>query len=246
MCSRMMRSLLLLLLCFCQPFQPEARAWFDNTHITIAEAAGFDIWYSAAAPDVVKSKSQFYPVESPNHYFRNDAGRKVTKAMVLEQADRYDKPDDREGHLYGAIIGSVRDYFSRRSSGRYARYSLIFCAHYVGDLSMPLHNTPMDEFNCTYHTINDGIIESSVRSNIGYMQRKMHPPYIDSEDALAREVAAVAESARRLGLQMRKENRIMTIEEAYEQAVSSVSLMRGILDWVDRQSNEEAVGTNTR
>jgi len=58
-----------------QPFLPEARAWHDKTHLSRAEAAGFDLWYSAAAPDVAKSKEMFSPVESPNHYYNNNANR---------------------------------------------------------------------------------------------------------------------------------------------------------------------------
>jgi hypothetical protein len=217
------------------PFQPEARAWPDKTHLSVAEAAGFDLWYSAAAPDVAKSKEMFSAVESPNHYYNNNASRKVTSEMVLEQVGRYNSPKDDEGHLYGAIIGSVRDYMAMKKSGKYARYPLAFCAHYCGDLSMPLHNTPYDDFNKARHSINDGIIENSVRNNIGYIQRMMTPPTISSEADLADEIAAVAESARKLGLKIRMENRNMTVDEVYTQVIRSASLFSAILSWTERQ-----------
>ena len=51
----------------------QAYAWHDKTHLSIAEAAGFELWYSAAAPDVAKSKSEFRPIEEKNHYFNNNA-----------------------------------------------------------------------------------------------------------------------------------------------------------------------------
>ncbi|WP_164926884.1 hypothetical protein [Chlorobaculum tepidum] len=220
---------------FCaQPFQPEANAWHDKTHLTIAEAAGFDLWYSAAAPDVAKSKEMFSPVESPNHYYNNNANKRVTPEMVMAQVERYNRPNDDEGHLYGAIIGSVREYQSMKKSGKYAKYPLVYCAHYCGDLSMPLHNTRYDDFNKERHSINDGIIENSVRHNIGYIQRMMRPPVIDSEADLAREIAAVAESARKLGMKMRKENRDMTVDEAYTQVTRSASLFNAILAWLER------------
>jgi hypothetical protein len=220
-----------------QPIQPDALAWHDKTHLTIAEAAGFDLWYSASAPDVAKSKSEFGAVESPNHYFNNNANHEVTPAMVLGQVSSYDRPGEGEGHLYGAIIGSVRAFRSMKATGKYARYPLVFCAHYIGDLSMPLHNTPYDDFNKARHSINDGTIESSVRNNIGYIQRKLTPISINSESDLAREVSAVAESGRQLGLKMRKENRDMTVDEAYIQVIRSASLFRAVLAFADNESS---------
>jgi hypothetical protein len=59
--------------------------------------------------------------------------------MVLAQAEKYNKLDH-HGHLYGAIIASVRDYLKKRGGGKYAEYHMAFCAHYVGDLSQPVHN----------------------------------------------------------------------------------------------------------
>jgi hypothetical protein len=214
----------------------QAYAWHDKTHLSIAEAAGFELWYSAAAPDVAKSKSEFRPVEEKNHYFNNSAHKEVDEAMVLDQAARYNKLGDEEGHLYGAIIGAVRAYRSESASGKYAEYPLAFCAHYIGDLSMPLHNTEYDDFNKTRHGVNDGIIEGSVRNNIGYIQRNISEITIENESGLAREIAKVANSARRLGAKIRKENRNMTQDEAYTQVIQSASLFKAILKYVGKKS----------
>ena len=214
----------------------QAYAWHDKTHLSIAEAAGFELWYSAAAPDVAKSKSEFRPIEEKNHYFNNNAQKEVDEAMVLEQASRYNKTGDAEGHLYGAIIGAVRAYKEESASGKYAEYPLVFCAHYIGDLSMPLHNTEYDDFNKKRHTVNDGIIESSVRNNIGYIQRNMSEITIENESDLAREIAKVANTARRLGIKIRKENRNMTGEEAYIQVSQSSSLLKAVLNYVRKKS----------
>ena len=214
----------------------QAYAWHDKTHLSIAEAAGFELWYSAAAPDVAKSKSEFRPIEEKNHYFNNNAQKEVDEAMVLEQAARYNKTGDAEGHLYGAIIGAVRAYKEESASGKYAEYPLVFCAHYIGDLSMPLHNTEYDDFNKKRHTVNDGIIESSVRNNIGYIQRNMSEIIIENESDLAREIAKVANTARRLGIKIRKENRNMTQEEAYIQVSQSSSLLKAVLNYVRKKS----------
>ena len=214
----------------------QAYAWHDKTHLSIAEAAGFELWYSATAPDVAKSKSEFRPIEEKNHYFNNNAQKEVDEAMVLEQASRYNKTGDAEGHLYGAIIGAVRAYKEESASGKYAEYPLVFCAHYIGDLSMPLHNTEYDDFNKKRHTVNDGIIESSVRNNIGYIQRNMSEITIENESDLAREIAKVANTARRLGIKIRKENRNMTGEEAYIQVSQSSSLLKAVLNYVRKKS----------
>ena len=214
----------------------QAYAWHDKTHLSIAEAAGFELWYSAAAPDVAKSKSEFRPLEEKNHYFNNNADKEVDEAMVLEQVDRYNKTDDEEGHLYGAIIGAVRAYKAESATGKYAEYPLVFCAHYVGDLSMPLHNTLYDDFNKKRHTINDGIIEGSVRNNIGFIQRNIIAITIANETDLAREIAKVANTARKLGAKIRKENRNITQDEVYTQVIQSASLFKAILKYVGKKS----------
>lgn len=215
------------------PFHEQAFAWQDLTHLAMAEAAGFRFWYSAAAPDVAKSKYQFKPVEDKNHFYNNTAMRPVNASMVMEQVARYNRPDDEEGHLYGAIIASVREYRKIRAMGKFAGYSLVFAAHYIGDLSMPLHNTPYDDFNKERHGRNDGLIESSVRNSIGYIQMAMTPTVVRSEFELARQIALLAESSRQLGLKMRRENRDMTVEEAYLQVSRSAVLLKAVLEYAE-------------
>jgi hypothetical protein len=212
-----------------------AFAWHDKTHLSVAEAAGFDLWYSSAAPDVAKSKSEFRPAEEKNHYFNNNAGKEVDEALVMGQVDRYNMPDDVEGHLYGAIIGAVRAYKAESATGKYAEYPLVFCAHYIADLSMPLHNTPYDDFNKARHSINDGIIESSVRNNIGYIQRNIEEIIIENESDLAREIAKVANTARKLGITIRKEKRDMTQSEVYTQIIRSASLFKAVLKYAGKK-----------
>jgi hypothetical protein len=219
----------------------ELFAWHDRTHLAIAEAAGFDLWYSAAAPDVAKSKALFSPIESPNHYYNNNSGRRVTADMVSGQVELYDRPDETgEGHIYGAVIGSVRAYRAMRATGKFARYPLVFCAHYVGDLSMPLHNTPYDDFNKTRHSINDGVIDAGVRDSVASIRRRMRPPVIRNEADLAREIAAVAESGRLLGLKMRREERDMTPEEAYIQVIRSASLLKAVIAYAEQPEAQPA------
>lgn len=214
-----------------------AFAWHDKTHLSVAEAAGFDLWYSSAAPDVAKSKSEFRAAEEKNHYYNNNADKEVDEALVLSQIGRYNMPDDVEGHLYGAIIGAVRAYKAESASGKYAEYPLVFCAHYIADLSMPLHNTVYDDFNKNRHSINDGIIESSVRNNIGFIQRNIEDITLESESDLAREIAKTANTARDLGHTIRKEKRDMTQSEGYTQIIRSASLFKAVLKYVGKKNS---------
>jgi len=233
MLYRFFRSILLCLALMPGLVPAQAFAWHDNTHLSIAEAAGFALWYSAAAPDVVKSKERFAEFESLNHYFNNTADRKVDAAMVLEQVPRYDRCDSAEGHLYGAIVGAIRAYRSAKTTGKYARYPLVYCAHYVGDLSMPLHNTAYDDFNRKRHSANDGVIDAGIRDSVAVIRSRIRPIVIRDEKELAREIAVVAESSRKLGRKMRKEKRDMTPAEAYTQVVRSASLLKAALAYAE-------------
>ena len=204
-----------------------AFGWHDKTHLAISQAAGYENWYNAAAPDVTRIKAG--GVEDTNHWFNNTDEVYVTDKMVKNQVNRYNDPADQDGHLYGAIIHSLRDYKRLRQSGKYAENHLAFCAHYIGDLSNPLHNAPDDLFNKKHHSKNDGIVEFSVLNNIGYIQRNMYEIQIENERDLAREIARIANISRRLAYKLEKENRDMTQDEAYKQLAHSASLLKAVL-----------------
>ncbi|HUK56164.1 MAG TPA: hypothetical protein VLY20_05855 [Nitrospiria bacterium] len=206
-------------------------AWHDKTHLAVAKAAGYPNWYNAAAADVTKIKAG--AIEDKNHFFNNNHDADVTSKIVLEQADRYNDPIDEEGHLYGAIISSLREYRNTRSAGKYAEYPMAFAVHYIGDLSQPLHNTPHDEFNKAHHSVNDGIVEGEVLDQIGEIQRNMYEIRLRPdrfEEDLAREVARIANLSHRLGLKLKAENRDLTRGEAYVQLGHSASLLKAVLN----------------
>jgi len=113
-------------------FAAEAWAWHDKTHLMIAKAAGRTSWYNAAGPDLAKIKAGH--IESYNHWYNNNALAPVTPQMVFAQIDRYNERNrllDAEGHLYGAILASLRTYDTYVRSGKYAEYHLDYCAHYI-------------------------------------------------------------------------------------------------------------------
>jgi len=205
-------------------------AWFDESHLAVAKAAGYYKWYNAVGADMIKVKAG--DQEKYNHFFDNFNDVEVTPEMVLKQAGKYDDPSDTEGHLYGAIIASLRQYEKSKQDNKYAEYHLAFCAHYIGDLSNPLHNVIYDDFNKQHHLINDGVVNAEVLDNLDRIKANM--PYLklskdNFENDLAKEIARIAKNARRLGHKLQKENRDMTKEEAYKQLGQSASLFNAVL-----------------
>ena len=203
-----------------------ATAWNDETHISIAKAAGYRKWFNATGADMAKLKAG--EIESDNHYVNNPLDTTVTPEMVLRQTKRYNRIDER-GHLYGAIIASLRDYEKDKAAGKYGEYHMGFCAHYVGDLSQPLHNTVYDTYNRTCHRKTDGIINDEVLDNL--QKIKLYPITIRSEKDLAREIARIANLSIALAKRLEAENRLITKKEAYRQISHSASLLRAILQY---------------
>ena len=219
-------------------FASQAFAWHDQTHLAICKAAGFDNWYSCAGPDIAKLKAG--DIEAYNHWFNNTAEVEITPQMVMKQIARYNKDNisiDKEGHLLGAIIASLRAYEKDLRDGKYAVYNLVYCAHYIGDLSMPLHNTAFDDFNKKHHGINDGIVEGTILKEPEKIAGHMYPITLgkkDFEADLAIQIARIANLSRKLGYKMRAENRNMTKQEAYIQLGHSASLLRAVLQHYNR------------
>ena len=210
-----------------------AGAWHDKTHLTVAKVAGLASWYNAAGPDLAKIKAG--NIESYNHYFNNNAEAEVTAQMVLDQIEHYNlrnKLLDFEGHLYGAIIASLRAYEKDSREGKYAKYHLAYCVHYMADLSQPLHNIPYDVFNQTFHNQNDGVVEETILNEPQKIIQHLYdiPLSTDHFEAdLAGEIARIANLSRKLGYKLRAENRALSKEEAYVQLGHSDSLFRAVL-----------------
>ncbi len=207
-----------------------AFGWHDETHLAVAKAAGYNKWYNAVGADIAKIKAG--STEPYNHYFDNNNNVEVNPEIVLSQANKYNNRGDKEGHLYGAIIASLRGYKKTVEAGKYPEYHIAFCAHYAGDLSQPLHNTPYDDFNKTHHVVNDGLVENEVLKNIARIEKNMYPVNLNPkhfEEDLSREITRIANLSRALGYKLRTENRDMTREEVYIQLGHSASLLKAIL-----------------
>ena len=224
----MRQFFLLLFACtflFHHPIASEA--WFDETHVAMAKAAGYSKWFNACGPDMIKEKMG--DLEGHNHFVNNPRGMAVTREMVISQVEKYNQIDS-HGHLYGAIIASVRDYLKEKNAGKYAEYHLAFCAHYVADLSQPLHNIENSPYNQANHNDTDGIINDEIMGNVDRIN--VYPIKIDTEESLIRELTRIANLSMALGYKLEDEKRLLTKEEAYQQVSHSVSLFKGILDYM--------------
>jgi len=211
----------------------QAFAWHDHTHLSVAKAGGLAGWYNAAGPDLAKIKAG--NIESYNHYFNNNAEAEITVSMVLEQAERYNERNkllDIEGHMLGAIIGSLRAYAKDKRAGKYPEYHLAYCAHYIGDLSQPLHNITYDAYNQAFHDRTDGIVDKTILDELPRIEQNMYPITLrpeSFEEDLASEIARIANLTRKLGYKLRSENRAITKDEAWVQLGHSASLLKAVL-----------------
>ena len=224
-----------------------ALAWHDATHMAVMKAAGLGNYaYLAVGADMAKEKSGGY--EDGNHYRNNPKGTVVTADMVLDQVRDYNCRCGGEGHLYGAIVAALNQYREGKNGGKYARYPLGFAAHYIGDLSMPLHNVDYNEFNKANHAANDGVVEGDeseptdakvARITRGIQARmKTLSPYrlppakndvAKFNRELAKRIADIANKSIALGYAMQEPNRqrtVMSADEAYGQLAMSAALLK--------------------
>ena len=253
----MHRQLFRLTLVLALLISSPALAWHDATHMAVMAAAGLDNYaYLAVGPDMAKEKAG--RVEIRNHYNNTSKRVKITPAMVLAQVGDYNNKKDADGHLYGAIIAAFHEYQKRTPDGKNARYHLGYAAHYLGDLSMPLHHIVNNAFNKANHAAIDGTVEVTgppaeptsvkVARLAAEIQKRMAllPPLqlpaakTDRRafnQALAQEIAAIANRAKAIGyaMQAAKPPRTrLTEEEAYVQLAQSARLLQAAYAAIER------------
>jgi hypothetical protein len=234
---------LVILLSICSP----AFAWNDATHMAVMKAAGLDNYaYLAVGADMSKEKSGGH--EDGNHYCNNAKGGKVTADMVLDQVRDYNSLSNDKGHLYGAIIAALTQYWERKSNHKFARYPLGFAAHYIGDLSMPLHNTDYNDFNKAHHRANDGVVEGSedeatdvkvariaaeikkrMAGRPAYRLPRAKDDFAKFKRELAKKIAEIANKSIALGYAMqdsKPQKTLMSADDAYGQLAESAALLK--------------------
>ncbi len=211
-------------------------AWHDRTHIAVARVAGYERWFNATGPDMAKIKAGRR--EGLNHYYDNPEDKEVTPGKVLGQAGLYNSSTDRTGHIYGAIIGALREYLKVKGEGKYPEYHLAYAIHYMTDLCQPLHNMPFDEFNRENHGRFDAVVDDEVLQHLDRIKSYMYPIKIrrsNFETDLSREIARIANISRHLGKRLRKEGRVITRVEAYRQLGHCASLVKAVVGVVRKK-----------
>jgi len=114
-----LQSIVLFFILFVITNPGTVSAWHDETHLAVAKAAGYVKWYDAVGADITKTKAG--SIEFYNHYFNNNKNIEVTPELVSSQIERYNNTHDSEGHLYGAILASLREYEKTLQAGKYHR-----------------------------------------------------------------------------------------------------------------------------
>jgi hypothetical protein len=235
-------------------FISTAEAYIDETHMLIARAAGYKKWYNAAAADIAKYKA--YSRESLNHFADNQPDTTITAAMVLNQVRLYNNTKDKNGHLYGAIMATVKESIRKsKTGGKYFDDVFAYCVHYVGDLSMPLHNTiynskDPNDFNSKNHLkfeieLNNRYVKNLFFENCSPVSNSeiikniseipMSQIVILSEQDLAEKIAEIANEGKNLGYKLKAEGRNMTRTEFLTQIGRSASLLKAIMLYMSDQ-----------
>jgi len=253
----MSRQLFTLTLLLALLVSSPALAWHDATHMAVMAAAGLDNYaYLAVGPDMAKEKAG--RVETRNHFNNTPKGVKITPAMVLAQVGDYNNKRDADGHLYGAIVAALNDYLKRIPGGKEAHYPLGYAAHYLGDLSMPLHHIGNNAFNKANHAAIDGTVEvtgppteptsvkvSRLAAEIRKRMALLPPLQLPAaktdrtafNQALATEIAAIANRAKAIGYAMQEAKpprTRLTEEEAYGQLAQSAQLLEAAYAAMER------------
>ena len=239
-------------------FSNQAFAWSSKTHIFIAQEAGLKDPEASCFPDLSKKDNDallgpfHWHDASPNTVVTPDyidrfqiIDSQYVKAGFPESKPIKIKVPDPSGVLYWKIMELYQAMKS--ATGWEYEYYLTNIAHYVGDLSQPLHNFPygtqpasdgksypqVGAWAKQHHLEFDDILESSLpldKKSEEKFQAMIQPTQIKSIDDLKREISKIANSSIALANKCYSEKRIITQDEASKQVALSVSLLRAIID----------------
>lgn len=244
---------LLILIFFSQSY-----AWDCFTHAYIAKKAGIKIPEAACMPDIIRDEN--YELLAPMHY-HNAAPQTV---VTPEYIDKYSVKEvivNADGravkillpHQAGVLYWKIVNLYEKMKSLDKTKpdnllayeYYLVTIAHYIGDLSQPLHNFPYGEsvasdgkiyidegnFNREFHIKFDeafdpymGKPETEERIN-----RALKTINIKNTEDLKNEISKIANSAIKIANQCFKEKRMPEEEELTEQIAWSISLLRAVI-----------------
>jgi hypothetical protein len=236
---------------------PEAASpWSAPCHTFISQKAGIGNPENSNYPDLFKKEN--VALLGPYHYHNPFPRAVITpdyidKYKIVEQScSRWDnaakqvtiRMPDAAGVLYWKILEIYREM--KGKAGWEYEYYLINIAHYVGDLSNPLHNFPsgsepasdgkvyyeIGSWAKDNHETFDTILDSALpldRETEKIFDAWITSTSITSEDSLKREIAKIANDSLSLANRCYADKRVMTLKEALMQTAKSVSLLRAII-----------------
>lgn len=237
----------------------DALAWSSKGHMFIAQEAGMTNPETACFPDL--SRNEEYDLLVRYHWHDAAPNTIVTPDYI----DRYQiskgayvkvgsppgsspikiRVPDPTGVLYWEIVELYKKL--KGSRGWEYDYYLSNIAHYVGDLSQPLHNFPYDgspasdgkiypevgKWSKEHHAKFDDALDSGLplrTEKKAAFEKMVIPIKIESADDMKKEISKVANSSISLANKCYSQRRIITGEEALKQVALSVSLLRAIID----------------
>ncbi len=217
-------------------------AWDCETHAYIAKKAGLKNPEYACLPDIIREEN--YPFFVKFHYHSLSPKDKVS----LEYIEKI-KGQESSGILYWKIVDLYEKIKNLTKSNLYDKvkceYYLYSLAHFIGDLSNPLHNFPYNEisagdgkvyveegkFNKLYHEKFDTLftfylklypeLEKEIDNQIQDIK-------ISSLEELKKKIAEIANFAQEIALDCFRDKRLPTKEEVIKQIVFSISLLKAI------------------
>jgi hypothetical protein len=238
-------------------FSGDVFGWSCKTHTFIASEAGMMNPESACFPDVSKEEND--DLLGPFHWHNAYPSATITQEYIdqykvtgkLIELDSSVKRKiniripDHSGVLYWKIL----DLYQRMKGKKGWRYNyyLINIAHYVGDLSQPLHNFPYGDqpasdgksypevggWSKEKHGVFDSAIDHYLPLNgekKEAFQNMVTAIQISSVDDLKAEICKVSNASISLANRCYAERRNMTKDEALKQLALSVSLLKGIIE----------------
>jgi hypothetical protein len=235
-----------------------AWGWSCKTHLFIAREAGIANPHTACYPDLAKKEND--GLLGPYHWHNAAPDAKIDADYIdqfqvrddffVTSGSKESKPTkirvpDPAGVLYWKIVEIYRTM--KGSTGWEYEYYLSHIAHYVGDLSQPLHNFPYGRdpagdgkpypeagaWAKRMHQDFDAALDPSLPlsgAEAGRFTAMVKPPAILSIDDLKKEIARVANTAISLANACYSEKRVIGRDEALNQAAMSVSLLKAIAE----------------
>ncbi|ACI20880.1 conserved hypothetical protein [Thermodesulfovibrio yellowstonii DSM 11347] len=236
-----------------------SHAWDCKTHAYIAKKAGIRIPEAACMPDIIRDEN--YDLLAPFHYhdaspdtvvtpeYIDKFGIKEAFLLVDGKNFRISVPHP-AGVLYWKI---VQIYEKMKSLDRTKpdnvlayEYYLVSIAHYIGDLSQPLHNFPYGDspasdgkmyekegyFNREYHIKFDEAFSHYLNTSADIhikIDNAIKQIKLSSKEDLKKEISEIANSAIKIANKCYNENRLPNEEELIKQISWSISLLRAVI-----------------